>query len=524
MNTFRTEGSGAQQTLHEIEDEKIPIYDTKADAEADLANLAEGQIVATKDTSNDYESELYNYVDAKLATTEVDVPITGASLTCKARKSGNTVTVEFITIGSDLVVPHSDTTTIGTLPEGYRPVRLEEFTIGARVVSSTDDVATYPPRVSFDTNGAIKIRDWNPTADVTLNSPYNVFTFLVDGTNSSFMSVNTLKDAKDYTDEKIYEKIAGTIRVTDCDTMDVPGTYNYDPNTANTPDNFYGVLVVYGSSPDKTPSTNRRWIFQIATNTRGEVFRRQKNNPQSGGTWSAWTTDVINKNLVAPNPSTNQSNVYSALIYQLQNVDWAFLTYHPAGTTATGNFELAGYYWGNYVATKNFSNNITVTGTIDWFTEPHAFSAFYDATAPGWKVSIGGWRFVSFINNILVLKSTNGANTYKVIADNAQYDHFLTTLQNNGLLVRPANGTYGQTNLIDIPGNNRYLIDNTASTPNWPANTLWWFNGTSIFHLPDTQAATWWFEHSDSQTVSRYNLWGIGWDQSKCWANLTFEA
>lgn len=32
------------------QDDKIPIYDSKADAEADLANIEEGAIVATKDT------------------------------------------------------------------------------------------------------------------------------------------------------------------------------------------------------------------------------------------------------------------------------------------------------------------------------------------------------------------------------------------------------------------------------------------------------------------------------------------
>ena len=50
--TFRTVGSGSSQTLHQIEDEKIPIYATKAAADADLANLAVGQIVGTKDGSS----------------------------------------------------------------------------------------------------------------------------------------------------------------------------------------------------------------------------------------------------------------------------------------------------------------------------------------------------------------------------------------------------------------------------------------------------------------------------------------
>jgi hypothetical protein len=48
--TFITSGTGASQTLDAIQNEKVPVYNTRADAEADLANLEEGQIVATKDT------------------------------------------------------------------------------------------------------------------------------------------------------------------------------------------------------------------------------------------------------------------------------------------------------------------------------------------------------------------------------------------------------------------------------------------------------------------------------------------
>ena len=53
MKTFSTSGTGNQQTLSEIESDKMPIYDSVADAEADLANLEEGQIVATKDTGTE---------------------------------------------------------------------------------------------------------------------------------------------------------------------------------------------------------------------------------------------------------------------------------------------------------------------------------------------------------------------------------------------------------------------------------------------------------------------------------------
>ena len=51
--TFRTVGSGSTQTLEKIENNKIPIYETKAAAEADIANLTDGQLIATKDEGNE---------------------------------------------------------------------------------------------------------------------------------------------------------------------------------------------------------------------------------------------------------------------------------------------------------------------------------------------------------------------------------------------------------------------------------------------------------------------------------------
>lgn len=57
--TFRTVGSGASQTTEPIENNKIPVYETKAAAEADIANLTDGQIIGTKDDGN----ELPNPVD-----------------------------------------------------------------------------------------------------------------------------------------------------------------------------------------------------------------------------------------------------------------------------------------------------------------------------------------------------------------------------------------------------------------------------------------------------------------------------
>ena len=50
---FYTNGTGAQQTLTPSQNEKVAVYDTVADAEADLANLEEGQLVATPDTGDE---------------------------------------------------------------------------------------------------------------------------------------------------------------------------------------------------------------------------------------------------------------------------------------------------------------------------------------------------------------------------------------------------------------------------------------------------------------------------------------
>ena len=60
--TFVQKGTGSQATLEGADEGKIPIYATKAAADADLANLAVGQIVGTKD-GNYNDSTLIDYID-----------------------------------------------------------------------------------------------------------------------------------------------------------------------------------------------------------------------------------------------------------------------------------------------------------------------------------------------------------------------------------------------------------------------------------------------------------------------------
>lgn len=51
MKTFIASGTGSQQSLQNIQNEKVPVYDTISDAQSDLANLEEGQIIATKENT-----------------------------------------------------------------------------------------------------------------------------------------------------------------------------------------------------------------------------------------------------------------------------------------------------------------------------------------------------------------------------------------------------------------------------------------------------------------------------------------
>ena len=53
MKIYVTHGTGSSQTLVEVQNTDVVVYSTKADAEADLSNLKEGQIVATKDSGDE---------------------------------------------------------------------------------------------------------------------------------------------------------------------------------------------------------------------------------------------------------------------------------------------------------------------------------------------------------------------------------------------------------------------------------------------------------------------------------------
>lgn len=498
--TFRTQGAGVSQTLHEIEDEKIPVYDTKADAEADLANLAEEQIVATKDGGAD-EQTLIDYVDGRLETTTTEIAMDTFKTGSKAQlyKSGNNVQFRY-NAGADPStynpIARDTTVLIGTIPEGLRPKQDIHINSNGNAPNNTGIASTL---VTIAANGNINV--WvfgdNPfSGNWGINVDYNI-----DGTNSHGMTVNTLKDAKDYTDaravrkydytmtgtDNVYNDIkalcnqlitlgvntyagsflrsgrthghynitvsqaSGTITLngtvvvdneqgkansyavsrvnndwnimpvllnnnihsTDCNLIVNPGIYNIDVGTANTPyTGCYGILELKGFNPD-VPSTGTQWLWQEVLDTSGKKYTRYCINPNTlsptSAQWSAWKElDVISKIIrVTPAQGTVLNNVEECLRYQLTNADWTFLTNTSPGTTATGQFELSGYYWGNYVATNHGGNYVTITGTIDYgSTGPYTFSAFHDASIPVWRITISG-RTIDISNTIVTLDANS---------------------------------------------------------------------------------------------------------------------
>ena len=79
MKLLFTEGIGASQTTTNAQDEKIPVYNTMADAEADIANLSDGQIIATKDEGNEYAKpvDVVEYGNLHAVTSNAVAEVTG---------------------------------------------------------------------------------------------------------------------------------------------------------------------------------------------------------------------------------------------------------------------------------------------------------------------------------------------------------------------------------------------------------------------------------------------------------------
>lgn len=295
--TFRTSGAGSQQTLHEIEDEKIPVYDTTADAEADLANLAEEQIVATKDAGGD-EQTLIEYVDGRLETTTTEITMDVFKTGSKAQlnKSGNNVQFHYAVFDNTTFNPITESvwTTIGTLPVGFRPK--QQIHIAGQ---GTETNGATPYMIGLEPTGEVQIWKYPNIAfgnTFAIDIDYNV-----DGTNSHGMTVNTLKDAKDYTDAQVAEKVSernftSTVATS---TMDYKTAVKaiLDSIDFSTWENktYAGIFISNGQAPHQWVGTYQ--LSKVSNLNYGYTIMGEANTRQFTGIWAnatdGWVVHVI---------------------------------------------------------------------------------------------------------------------------------------------------------------------------------------------------------------------------------------
>ena len=164
--SFYTDGVGNQQTLTNSQDEKVVIYDTLADAQSDLSNLEEGQIIGTKGvinpllltdtvqsgntnavTSGGVYNALQNVsipVYATLQDAETDLPNLEAGQVIGTEQGGNGIT-DSVTDG-DMRAVTSNAVFDGFLTLSktikYKDVKTGNITIGS---DGYQDISSYKP-------------------------------------------------------------------------------------------------------------------------------------------------------------------------------------------------------------------------------------------------------------------------------------------------------------------------------------------------------------------------------------------
>ena len=170
MKTFRTSGTGSQQTISPIESDKMPIYETMADAEADLANLEEGQLVGIEDTGN----ELAHPVDAVEAgnlhavTSNAVAEAIGEWETLYEDHSGSTgICIEGREakdgkyLSMHLQAYNGNMTLSNVIPVKYRPAEITRI-----IFTQSVNSAIITAFANIDSNGTVYIaRDGNYATD-----------------------------------------------------------------------------------------------------------------------------------------------------------------------------------------------------------------------------------------------------------------------------------------------------------------------------------------------------------------------
>ena len=201
------------------------------------------------------------------------------------------------------------------------------------------------------------------------------------------------------------------------------------------------------------------------------------------------------------------SNIFDALQYQLINTDWTFLT-SSDWNTASGGFELQGYYWGEYTAAHTTGNYVMVTGTVGWAAKPHIFSAYHDVTVPAWKIEIDGEEMIYNANNIIVTRDTYSERRIFVRnTGDTTIGALYAALDAVGLLNRPATGGIYWT----IQLKHTYDLGAPYNASHW-TDTLT-VGQLSYFQNPrlsvvDSSRNEWWLFWNDGNVYCACNMWG----------------
>jgi hypothetical protein len=169
MKQFITDGIGSSQTLDDVQNEKLPVYDTIEDAQDDLANLAVGQIISTKSINDveygDVVEYVNNYLDGMFTRSQNDsswVNVTSSmstqsgysSLSVYARRKDNFVEVKAFWSSSN----GSSTATTGVatgLPAKYRPTGSQDISVAAYGYSQNGGNGVKLCRATITTGGGI---------------------------------------------------------------------------------------------------------------------------------------------------------------------------------------------------------------------------------------------------------------------------------------------------------------------------------------------------------------------------------
>lgn len=309
MKSYVTSGTGSQQTLTGSQDEKVAIYQTLADAEADLANLEAGQIVATPDTGDENAQPVdviqagnMHAVTSNAVAQELNSPFT-RNIVINANANsilhiGSFTPAQANIIGASLEIQvklyDGCYRTLATISYGNIRIGLlegNETYCQLSLYKTSDTRYDLYLKTSSSQNCNAFIQITNPlnfTYDGSIVNDYSG-TFVTPTYNNSINSV-TANNMQSVTSGAVYNALGHKINyeprsdLSDCNSAS-DGFYCSN-NVANTPDNTTGYIFILTLSYNNDDSYRVQFCMLINNN---DIYVRNK----IAGTWTAWAKKSV---------------------------------------------------------------------------------------------------------------------------------------------------------------------------------------------------------------------------------------